>query len=438
MTFRPRTKPDISNETGEMTMEMDQKQYLERLCGAAKEASRPVARLSINERNAALRSMARRLRAEEKFILAENARDIGEAERSGQTKAFIDRLVLNHDRIEAIARSIEEIALLEDPIGKIENMRTMPSGIRVGQMRVPLGVVCVIFESRPNVTTDIAALCVKSGNACVLRGGKESIHSNMALHRVITEALDEIGLPGAAVTLIDRTDRELVPVLLKMNRHIDIVIPRGGESLIQAVVRDSTIPVIKHDKGVCHTYVDKSADAKMAVDICINAKVQRPGVCNAMETLLVHREYPHTRKLLEALVEMGVELRGCPESAAVLPGKVKAATEDDWFAEYLDLVLAVRIVGGMDEAIVHIERYGSGHSEAIVTNDYVAAESFLSRVDSAAVFVNASTRFHDGGEFGLGAEVGISTQKLHARGTMGIGGLTCLKYVVYGNGQVRS
>ncbi|HSV98386.1 MAG TPA: glutamate-5-semialdehyde dehydrogenase [Spirochaetota bacterium] len=417
---------------------MDEKHYIEGLCVAAKEASRSVARLSSNVRNEALRSIARRLRAEKDFILAENAWDITEAERSGQNRAFIDRLILNHDRIDAMARSIEEIALLEDPIGKIEGMRTMPSGIRVGQMRVPLGVVCVIFESRPNVTTDIAALCVKSGNACVLRGGKESIRSNIALHRVIAGALDELGLPRAAVTLIDKTDRELVPVLLKMNEYIDIVIPRGGEGLIQSVVRDSTIPVIKHDKGVCHTYVDKSADGKMAIDICVNAKVQRPGVCNAMETLLVHRDYQHTGGLLDALAKRGVELRGCYESAAILPGKVKSATEEDWYAEYLELVLAVKIVGGMDEAINHIERYGSGHSEAIVTSDYAAAERFLLQVDSAAVFVNASTRFHDGGEFGLGAEVGISTQKLHARGTMGIGGLTCLKYVVYGNGQVRS
>ena len=417
---------------------MEQNSYIEALCKNAKEASRPVARLSSNERNAALRAMASRLRLEKDYILAENAKDIAEADRSGQTRAFIDRLVLNEDRIEAIARSIEDIALLEDPLGRIENMRTMPSGIRVGQMRVPLGVVCVIFESRPNVTTDIAALCVKSGNACVLRGGKESINSNIALHRVVAASLEEVGVPRAAVTLVDKTDRALVPVLLKMNGHIDIVIPRGGESLIQAVVRDSTIPVLKHDKGVCHSYVDRCADPAMAADICVNAKVQRPGVCNAMETLLIHREYTHTRELLIALAEKGVELRGCPETVAVLPDRVKAAAEDDWYAEYLDLILAVKIVGGMDEAIEHIERYGSGHSEAIITSDYASAERFMALVDSAAVFVNASTRFHDGGEFGLGAEVGISTQKLHARGTMGIGGLTCLKYVVYGNGQVRS
>ncbi len=417
---------------------MEQNSYIEALCKNAKEASRSVALLSSNERNAALRAMAGRLSLERDYILAENAKDIAEAERSGQTRAFIDRLVLNEDRIEAIARSIEDIALLEDPLGRIENMRTMPSGIRVGQMRVPLGVVCVIFESRPNVTTDIAALCVKSGNACVLRGGKESINSNIALHGVIAASLEECGVPRAAVTLVDKTDRALVPVLLKMNRYIDIVIPRGGESLIQAVVRDSTIPVLKHDKGVCHSFVDKSADPAMATAICVNAKVQRPGVCNAMETLLIHREYRHTRELLIALAEKGVELRGCTETVAVLPDRVKAAAEDDWYAEYLDLILAVKIVGGMDEAIEHIERYGSGHSEAIITSDYLSAERFLARVDSAAVFVNASTRFHDGGEFGLGAEVGISTQKLHARGTMGIGGLTCLKYVVYGSGQVRS
>lgn len=417
---------------------MEQNSYIEAMCKSAKEASRSVALMSSNERNAVLRAMAGRLRLEKEYILAENAKDIAEADRSGQTRAFIDRLVLNEDRIEAIARSIEDIALLEDPLGKIENMRTMPSGIRVGQMRVPLGVVCVIFESRPNVTTDIAALCVKSGNACVLRGGKESINSNIALHRVIAASLEEVGFPRAAVTLVDKTDRALVPMLLKMNAYIDIVIPRGGESLIQAVVRDSTIPVLKHDKGVCHSYVDGCADPAMAEKICVNAKVQRPGVCNAMETLLIHRDYTHIRELLIALAEKGVELRGCPKTVAILPDRVKPAVEDDWYAEYLDLILAVKIVGGMDEAIEHIERYGSGHSEAIITSDYASAERFLARVDSAAVFVNASTRFHDGGEFGLGAEVGISTQKLHARGTMGIGGLTCLKYVIYGSGQVRS
>ncbi|HPI14230.1 MAG: glutamate-5-semialdehyde dehydrogenase [Spirochaetota bacterium] len=417
---------------------MERNSYIESLCKDARNASRFVARLSSNERNAALRAMARRLRAESDYILAENARDVAVAKNSGQTGAFIDRLLLDKDRIGAMARSIEDIALFEDPIGRIENMRTMPSGIRVGQMRVPLGVVCVIFESRPNVMTDIAALCLKSGNACVLRGGKESINSNIALQRVISASLEEVGVPHAAVTLVEKTDRALVPVLLKMNSYIDIVIPRGGESLIQAVVKDSTIPVIKHDKGVCHAFVDRSADPDMAVNICLNAKVQRPGVCNAIETLLVHREYPHARGLLLALSEKGVELRGCPETVAILPETVIAANEDDWYAEYLDLILAVRIVGGIDEAMEHIQRYGSGHSEAIITGDYAMAERFLAEVDSAAVMVNASPRFHDGGEFGLGAEVGISTQKLHARGTMGIGGLTCLKYVVYGSGQVRS
>ena len=417
---------------------MERNSYIESLCKDARNASRFVARLSSNERNAALRAMARRLRAESDYILAENAKDVAVAKNSGQTGAFIDRLLLDKDRIGAMARSIEDIALFEDPIGRIENMRTMPSGIRVGQMRVPLGVVCVIFESRPNVMTDIAALCLKSGNACVLRGGKESINSNIALQRVISTSLEEVGVPHAAVTLVEKTDRALVPVLLKMNSYIDIVIPRGGESLIQAVVRDSTIPIIKHDKGVCHAFVDRSADPGMAVNICLNAKVQRPGVCNAIETLLIHREYPHARGLLLALAENGVELRGCPETVAILPETVIAANEDDWYAEYLDLILAVRIVGGIDEAMEHIQRYGSGHSEAIITGDYDAAERFLAEVDSAAVLVNASPRFHDGGEFGLGAEVGISTQKLHARGTMGIGGLTCLKYVVYGSGQVRS
>ena len=412
--------------------------YIESICREARAASGAIATLPTNGKNKVLRRIATGIREGADFIICENKKDLDAAERSGVTSAFYDRLLLNKERLESIARSVEEIAMLDDPIGRVENMRVRPSGIRVGQMRVPLGVVAVIFESRPNVTADIAALCLKSGNASILRGGRESLHSNAALHSIIAQSLREAGLPEGAVTLITRTEHELVSQLLKMDRYIDIVIPRGGESLIRMVLRESNIPVIRHDKGVCHTFVDSSAEEEMANAINVNAKVQRPGVCNAMETLLIHRDYPHKESLLNALLDKKVELRGCERTVRLAPGRVRPAGEDDWYAEYLDLILAVRIVDSLDEAIEHIRQYGSGHSEAIITADYGNAQRFLREVDSSAVFVNASTRFHDGGEFGLGAEIGISTQKLHARGTMGIEGLTCLKYIVYGSGQVRS
>ena len=413
-------------------------EYIEDICIKAKGASRVIANLSTNEKNAILKGMADKIRGNIGYLVDENKRDLKEARDAGVTDAFYDRLLLDNERLEGIARSIEEIASLDDPVGRIENTRVRPSGIRVGQMRVPIGVVAVVYESRPNVTTDIAALCLKSGNAAILRGGKESIFSNIALHTLIRDVISEAGYPEHAVALIEKTDRKLVPILLRMNQYIDIVIPRGGESLIKRVTEESTIPVIKHDKGVCHTYIDESADEKMAIDVSINAKVQRPGVCNAMETLLIDKDFPHQRSLLTALIEEGVELRGCQRAVAVIPDKIKPASDDDWDAEYLDLILSVKIVDSIDEAIEHIALYSSGHSEAIVTSDYRNAERFLREIDSSAVFVNTSTRFHDGGEFGLGAEVGISTQKLHARGTMGIEGLTCLKYIVYGYGQVRT
>jgi glutamate-5-semialdehyde dehydrogenase len=417
---------------------MDNREYIEDICSRARKASRTVALLSTNQRNGILRRMAERIRERADFIIGENGKDLLAAKEAGVTSAFYDRLLLDRERLEGMAGSIEEIAALDDPVGRVENMKVRPSGIRVGQMRVPIGVVAVIYESRPNVTTDIAALCLKSGNAAVLRGGRESFQSNMALHAVIREALKESGCPEDAVALVSKTDHDLVTILLKMNQYVDIVIPRGGEALIRMVTKESTIPVIKHDKGVCHTYIDPSAEDEAAVRICVNAKVQRPGVCNAMETLLIHSDYPRKEALLAALLEKKVELRGCGRTVKLMPDRIRPAAEEDWHAEYLDLILAVRIVDSMDEAVDHIARYGSGHSEAIVTNSYANAERFLKEVDSAAVFVNASTRFHDGGEFGLGAEVGISTQKLHARGTMGIEGLTCLKYIIYGNGQVRS
>ncbi|OHD64835.1 MAG: glutamate-5-semialdehyde dehydrogenase [Spirochaetes bacterium RBG_13_51_14] len=416
---------------------MSNKQYIEHLCRKAKESSRVLANYSTVQKNNLLRKIAESLRKKADYIISENRKDLAAAKEESLSGAMVDRLLLSEERIASMAASVLEIALMEDPVSRIEKMTTRPSGIRVGQMRVPLGVVAVIYESRPNVTVDIAALCIKSGNAAILRGGREAIHSNRALHAVIRDAMVELSVPESCVTFIDRTDRELVPILVTMNTYIDIVVLRGGESLIKTVTAESTIPVIKHDKGVCHIFVDESADEDMANRIAVNAKVQRPGVCNAMETLLIHKNYRHKESLLQSLLDQHVEIRGCEKTAAIFPGRVKPAGEEDWGFEFLDLILAVKIVDSIQSAIEHIARYSSNHSEAIVTSDYLNAERFLKEVDSSAVFVNASTRFHDGGEFGLGAEVGISTQKLHARGAMGMEGLTTLKYVVYGKGEVR-
>jgi glutamate-5-semialdehyde dehydrogenase len=407
------------------------------LCKAAKKSSRIIANLDGNARNAVLRKIASGIRENEKNIIEENKKDLVNGEKSGLSSALIDRLTLNKSRIEAMAVSVEDITKLPDPVGRIEKIVPQPSGIRVGQMRVPVGVIFVIFESRPNVIIDIAALAIKSGNAAILRGGKEAINTNSALYRVVVSALETLKLPADIIRFVEKTDRDLVDMLLKKNEYIDIVIPRGGESLIKAVCEKSTIPVIKHDKGVCHTYIDASADREMAVAISLNAKIQRPSACNAMETLLINGAFPYAKELLQAIAQKNVEIRGCQRIKAVFPG-AQIAVEEDWSTEYLDLVLSVKMVDGFDEMKAHIEQYGSGHSESIVTRDHETAERFLREIDSAAVMVNASTRFHDGGEFGLGAEVGISTQKLHARGAMGIEGLTCLKYIVYGNGQVRS
>jgi glutamate-5-semialdehyde dehydrogenase len=416
---------------------MKDKEYIESICLDVRQASRHIARSSTAERNTLILSIAEGLRDGTDRLIAENRKDLDAAKEEGVSSALYDRLMLTPERINAMAVSLEEIAMLEDPIGRIEQMRVRPSGIRVGQMRIPIGVIAVIYEARPNVTTDIAGLAIKSGNGAVLRGGREALHSNSALHDIVKESLKGAGFPEATVTLIRKTDHALVTTLLKMNRYIDMVIPRGGDSLIKMVTAESTIPVIKHDKGICHVFIDKSADEEMANRIVINAKVQRPGVCNAMETLLVHRDYPHRESLVRALGECRVEMRGCPVMVSLFPGKVKAATEEDWDTEFLDLICNIRVVPSLDEAMQHIARHGSNHSDAIVTSDYFNAERFLREVDSSAVFVNSSTRFHDGGEFGLGAEVGISTEKLHARGTMGVEGLTTLKYVVYGSGEVR-
>lgn len=404
----------------------------------ARIASRKLANLSSTVKNAALNKMADHLEARFDEIATANKMDMDEGARDGLSSAMLDRLRLDQKRVKAMADGLREVVALPDPVGEVTGMKRRPNGMWVGRMRVPLGVVGIIYESRPNVTADTAALCLKSGNAVILRGGSEAIHSNRAIASILDDAAVEAGIPRAAIQLVPVTDREAVKVLLKMDKYIDIIIPRGGHDLIRFVVENSTIPVIKHDKGVCHVYVDKAADLDMAERIVFNAKVQRPGVCNATETLLVHKDVAEQflPRASAKLREARVELRACERSRAVVKD-MKPATEADWYEEYLDLILAVKVVGGFDEAVDHIAKYGSSHTEAIVTNDYRTAQEFLKVVDSATVLVNASTRFSDGGQFGLGAEVGISTQKLHARGPMGLEELTCLKFIVYGDGQVR-
>jgi glutamate-5-semialdehyde dehydrogenase len=383
--------------------------------------------------------MAEELVKNTEFLLDENGKDVRYAREKGLSSAMVDRLTLKAETVSGIARGLREVAALPDPVGKVTSMWKRPNGLVVGRMRIPLGVVGIIYESRPNVTADAAALCLKSGNTVILRGGSEAIHSNLAIVGILRRVLNETGLPEAAVQIIPTTDRKAVHEMLQLEEYIDLIIPRGGEELIREVVRTSRIPVIKHYKGVCHIYVDAGADLDMALDICMNAKVQRPGVCNAMETLLVHKDIARTFLPLMAkrYSDAGVLLKGCAETRNILPG-IEEAKEEDWYAEYLDLVLAVRTVNGLDEAICHIEKYGSLHTEAIITRDYRNAQRFLSEVNSSTVLVNASTRFSDGFELGLGAEIGISTTKLHAFGPMGVEELTTTKFIVYGDGQVRT
>ncbi len=411
--------------------------YIDGICAGAQSASKKISTMSTIDKNLILKKIAQKLREKKSQIIQENDKDLIMAKKNCVSSAFYDRLLLDEKRIEAMAVSVDEIAMLEDPIGKIDNMKIRPSGIRVGQMRVPLGVIAVIYESRPNVTIDIAALCIKSGNAAILRGGEESINSNICLSNIIRSAITELRHDPNIVTFMDRLERNLLPLLLKRDDAIDIVIPRGGEGLIKVVVRESTIPVIRHEKGVCHLYIDESADKDMSERIAVNGKVQRPGVCNSIETLLIHENYPYKESLLNILLSNNVEIRGCDKLLEINSRDLKKATPEDWSAEYLDLIISAKIVESFEDAVEHISVYSSGHTEAIITSDYFKAERFMKEVDSSAIFLNASTRFHDGGEFGLGAEVGISTQKLHARGVMGIEGLTTLKYVVYGNGEIR-
>jgi glutamate-5-semialdehyde dehydrogenase len=405
----------------------------------ARQASIVLARLSAEVKNGALVAMADALVENQPLLLRENEKDLKLAGEMGLSRAMIDRLTLDETTIGGIARGLVEVAALPDPVGQVTSMWRRPNGLLVGRMRIPLGVIGIIYESRPNVTADAAALCLKSGNAVILRGGSEAIRSNIAMVRVLQGVLRDLSLPEAAIQIVPTVDREAVHEMLQLEESIDVIIPRGGEELIRAVVRDSRIPVIKHYKGVCHIFVDEGADLEMAVRICMNAKTQRPGVCNAMETLLVH-EAAAGRFLPVAagqLRKAGVVLRGCEKTRMILPD-AETATEADWHAEYLDLILAVRVVRDLDEAIDHIGRYGSLHTEAIVTESYERAQRFLAEVNSSTVLVNASTRFSDGFELGLGAEIGISTTKLHAFGPMGLEELTTTKFIIYGNGQVRT
>lgn len=418
---------------------MDIKREVTEIAKAARRAGNRLANIPSDIKDRALHEMARQLRRHASYLIEENAKDLTYGRDKGLSAAMIDRLTLNDAAIEGIATGLEEVAALPDPVGKVTSMWTRPNGLVVGRMRIPLGVIGIIYESRPNVTADAAALCLKSGNAVILRGGSEAIHSNRAIAGILQEVLKEVGIPEKAIQIIPMTDRQAVQEMLALEEYIDVIIPRGGEELIRAVVQQSMIPVIKHYKGVCHVYVDADADIDMAVDISLNAKAQRPGVCNAMETLLVHRDIAASfLPIMEkTLGEAGVRLKGCERTRAILPG-VEAATEDDWYTEYLDLILAVRVVDDMDEAIAHIEKYGSLHTESIVTRDYANSQRFLKEVNSSTVLVNASTRFSDGFQLGLGAEIGISTTKLHAFGPMGLEELTTTKFFIYGNGQVRS
>jgi len=417
---------------------MDLKAYTDGLARRAATAARNLAKVSTAAKNSALLKLCENISAKRNFLLEENEKDLEAARRAGQASALIDRLRLNERRIEGLIEATRLVAGLPDPVGEVIAGYTRPNGLRIQKVRVPLGVIFFIYESRPNVTADAAALCLKSSNAVILRGGSEAINSNLALYKLIEEALKEADLPEESVQMVKTTDRAAVGLFLQKAGQIDLVIPRGGKGLIERIVRESKIPVIKHFEGVCHTYVDKEADLTLAEKVCFNAKVQRPGLCNAMETLLVHEKIARRflPKMAASLKAADVELRGCPKTREILSG-IKKATEADWTTEYLDLILSIRVVSSLDEAIEHIQKYGSAHSDAIITTNLQAAEKFVQEVDSSAVFVNTSTRFNDGGEFGLGAEIGISTDKLHARGPMGLAELTSYKWVVYGQGQIR-
>jgi glutamate-5-semialdehyde dehydrogenase len=412
--------------------------YLAALVRKAKSAAGRLSTLPTAVKNQALHAMADGLEEHATELLAENEKDLEQFDATPERLAMADRLRLTTERVQEMAAGIRDIARLPDPLGDMPKMWTRPNGMQVGRMRVPIGVIGIIYESRPNVTADSAALCLKSGNVCILRGGSEAIYSNTAIAKVLCESAEKAGVPAGAITFVDRPEREVVQLLLKQDQFIDLIIPRGGESLMKTIAEHATIPVLKHDKGVCHTYVDAEADPKVAERICLNAKVQRPSTCNAMETLLVHQSIARTwlPLLVQQLMAAKVEVRGCAKTCQLCP-EVTPAVDEDFGKEFLDLILAVKVVKHMDEAMDHIATYGSRHTEAIVTKDYAHAMRFMREVDAGAVLVNASTRLNDGYQFGLGAEIGISTSRLHARGPMGLEELTCSKFVVLGSGQIR-
>ena len=417
---------------------MDIKRYMREVGQRARVAARAMSRAETAAKDSALVAMAAEIERQTDALIAANRKDLEAGKAQGLDSAMLDRLELNSQRIKSMAEGLRQIALLPDPVGEITDLNYRPSGIQVGRMRVPLGVIGIIYESRPNVTADAAGLCLKSGNASILRGGSEAIHSNQAIAVCIQTGLKQAGLPEDAVQVVETTDRAAVGELIRMKEHVDVIIPRGGKSLIERISAEATIPVIKHLHGVCHVYIDDKADMDKAVKVSFNAKTQRYGTCNTMETLLVARGV--ASQVLPVLGKMyheqGVELRGCEATRKILPG-IKSATEEDWYTEYLAPILSIRVVENVDEAIDHIARYGSAHTDAIVTEDITHARRFLREVDSSSVMVNASTRFADGFEYGLGAEIGISTDKLHARGPVGLEGLTSVKFVVLGDGHVR-
>lgn len=417
---------------------MDISKYVMDKALEAKAGARALARALTGQKNAALMEMASALKKRAKDLITENKRDVQFAKEKGLSRALIDRLRLNEKRIDEMAKGLAEVAALPDPVGEITKMWQRPNGMSVGKMRVPIGVIGIIYESRPNVTADAAGLCLKAGNAVILRGGSEALHSNRAIVQVLRDTLKKQGLHQGAITFIDISDREAIMEMLKLEGTVDLIIPRGGEALIRAVTENSRIPVLKHYKGVCHVFVDKDADLIMAEELCFNAKVQRPGTCNAMETMLVDEAMAEgfLPRMMKRFETAGVELRGCRKTLAIYPD-ITEVKEEDFYREYLDLILNVKVVEDMDEAMEHIAKYGSAHSDAIVTINHERAMRFLREVDSSAVFVNASTRLNDGFQFGLGAEIGISTDKIHARGPMGLEELTCTKFIVLGNGQLR-
>ena len=418
---------------------MDFYKAIQAMAKDAKQSARLLRVAKRAEKDAALAFMAERILSNKEEIIRINAKDITLAREKALNPAMIDRLTLDEKTISSMIHGLQEVAALPDPVGEVTGMWKRPNGLQVGQIRIPLGVIGFIYESRPNVTVDAAALCLKSGNAVLLKGGSEAMHSNLILNEILSEALKKANLPEKSIQVIPFKEHEAVGILLSMDEYVDIIIPRGGEGLISFVVENSRIPVLKHFKGVCHVYVDEFADLQMARKICFNAKVQRPGVCNAMETMLVHKNVASSflPGMIEEFTRAGVEIRACENTLRLIPNLI-LAKDSDWPAEYLDLILAVKIVEDMDEAIDHIERYGSNHTETIVTNDYKRSQEFLERVDASVVLINASTRFNDGFELGLGAEIGINTSKLHAYGPMGLKELTITKFIVYGSGQVRT